>query len=212
MSQLSAAVQTTLDTLSSASPLINAENTARWLSGLTADQLATVGAAFDGFEEKPDYERLLLDYMLFPMRNNNQSALAMFDVLALHKAFIVPKVIKGHQYSFTLIHQIALGLRNTVKVPLDLSTEQKRKEFTALAHFAFEISGRGLPCFTNVYTRGLRVETLRYKDPALKQTVILYADRMDQLIHYALTRSTDPKMLEILMDADNVTALNDGLL
>jgi hypothetical protein len=171
-----------------------------------------VQSVFDGFEARPDYERTLLDYMLFPLRDNNQPALAMYDVLALHKAFIVPKVVKRYQYSFTLIHHIALGLRSNIRVPLDLSTEQKRKELHALAYFAFEVSGRGLPCFSSSYTRGLRVETLRYKDPALARVVALFADRVDQLAHYAITRSTDPKMLEILMDADNVTALNDGLL
>ena len=185
---------------------------AQWLWELSKEQLGVIHAVFMDFEAKTEHEQSLLSYMLYPLRDGKQSTLGMYETLALNKAFLVPKVLQNHQYNFSVPQQIMLGLREQPAQTLDLSDKLKRRELEALAGFAFELYGQRNELFTSTYVRGTKTQYVTYKDPALKAGVARYPDRVEQLMYYARTRLADAGMLEVLMDEDNVTPLNDGLL
>jgi len=188
--------------------------TIKWLSGSTPEQLERLRSLYTDFWAKPEYEQTVLRETLNPLTHafSHSSVVALHDAVDLHRALLVPKIINGARHSGTRIVELVLGLRKNPRVPLDLSTPQKRREAEALLSFTFEICGRGAEVVSRFHVHSIKATYSKLLDPALERLVIQNPDKAERLASYYLRGTTDAELLSMMIEEETSIALTEGTL
>jgi predicted CopG family antitoxin len=182
----------------------------KWLSPAQTESMREV---LTGYTERPQSERDLISYILHPLTDGSTNSIVLYETLLLHDAFIGRTLQLENQYRFDVFARLVVGLRDNLDIPLDLSTHQKRMEAKALISFSFEVETHGAEFMRHFYNKARKLNYMRYESDALKEVVLRYADQSEKLIDIALSReTTDPELLAIIMNEENASALNSGIL
>lgn len=184
-----------------------------FLRYLSPAQLESMREVLTGYNERPESEQDLISYILHPLSDGSTNSIVLYETLLLHDAFIGRTLELKNQYRFDVFARLVVGLRDNLDVPLDLSTPQKRTEAKALISFSFEVETNGAEFMRHFHNRARKLDYMRYESVELKEFVLRYADQSEKLIDIALSReTTDPELLAIIMNEENASALNSGIL
>lgn len=192
----------------------------KWLLESTGEQVQAVRDLIIELPSISEGMKHVLYYIFYPLdahrSGRNEGYTAIHEALALRNGFYGPIVQNQQQFQFTMISELVLGLRTNSLLPLDVYDPVKKRSYEALIAFQFEMSACSapLPTYQKRYkTTFGREAAVAISDPKLKELIINHADRIEDLIYYATSRTTlDAALLELMMRESVSPALNEGML
>lgn len=200
----------------------------RFLKDSTPEQLDILDEAIASFDSKSNHERLILSTILEPLSIRTGKTGVIHEMVAHRAAFASEwSVSNNPRLYINGLETFVYGIRQqgtSFSGKLDCTDESAVGEQTALIRFAYELKERS-PFGGFQPTYSVRAEVghdntgfaydsvLAYENDELKNLIVEYAHRVDDLIEFSVTQETsDPQRLRALLEHEGHSSLTYGLL
>lgn len=192
----------------------------RFINFSSPEQLEVFDAAIAEFDDLSDHEQAVLASIFEPLVNRNGDSGAIHELLAHRRAFASDWAVdENPALQLDNLDSLVYGLReNNFKDRLDCTDESIVNENIALLRFGYELKERAfnggfLPVYSAQVAVGAGATASVYKSEDLKTLIREHADKVDELIEFALLHKTsDAQKLRALIEHDGHSSLTYGLL